>query len=149
MKPNFRGDRWRRPKGLHSKVRLSKKGNVGLVRKGRSKGKRKKERIKLVHNIKELKNNKEVIIARVGLKKKIALLKEAEKKQIKILNIKNPKEFLKKIEEEKKKKEEEKKGKKKKKEIEVKKEEEKKKEKLDEKLKKEEIKKEKKEERKG
>jgi len=97
MKPNFR-DKWRKPKGKHSKVRLSKKGNVGLIRGGMSKGK-KGER-KVVHNIKELRSSKEVIIARIGLKKKIELLKEAERTGIKILNIKDPREFLKRVEEE-------------------------------------------------
>lgn len=128
MKPNFRkGVGWRKPKGIHSKVRLSKKGNVGLFKMGMSKGKIKK--VRLIHNIKELKGNKEVIIARIGLKKKKRVLEEAEKNGIKILNIKNPEEFLKKIEEKlKKKKKDEKEEKNGKKEN----------EKLDEKIKKEE-----------
>jgi len=63
MKPNFMKRRgWRKPKGLHSKVRECRKGNIGL-------------------------------------KKKKKVIEEAERLGIEIVNIRNPKEFLKKIEE--------------------------------------------------
>lgn len=118
MKPNFVKRRgWRKPRGLHSKVRESKKGNIGLFKIGMSKGKSNVKKTKIVYNIKELKNEKEIIIADVGLKKKKKIIEEAEKLGIRIVNIRNPKEFLKKIEEKKsrereRKKEKEDKGKK-------------------------------------
>jgi|SRR3989344_1829615 len=114
MKPNFR-NKWRKPKGIHSKVRLSKKGNVGLMRIGMSKGS-KKVKINLVHNVKELKKGEEAVIARIGLKKKKKIIEEAKKLGIKILNV-DINKFFKKIEEM----EEKKKRKKGKKENEVKK----------------------------
>ena len=89
---------WRKPKGLHSKVRECRKGNVGLFKIGMGKGCN-AENVKIIHNIEELKNEKMVIIADIGLKKKKKVIEEAERLGIEIVNIRNPKEFLKKIEE--------------------------------------------------
>ncbi len=103
------GKKWRKPKGLHSKMRLQKKGYKRSVKvgyetpknmRGLSKG---LEKV-LVNNINDLKNiNKKtqgiIISASVGIKKKIEIIKEAEKQKIEILNIKSPKEHIKKIEE--------------------------------------------------
>ncbi len=123
------GDKWRRPKGLQSKMRLNKKGYRKIVEVGygNKKGKRELiENLKVVYvkNLKQLKdidNKKQGIVINscVGNKKRIEIIKQAEKDNIKILNIKNPKEFVKNIEEkrkqEKEKKEEkEKEGRKKK-----------------------------------
>jgi len=101
---------WRKPKGIQSKMRLHKKGyrksvaiGYGSPRKVyglHSSGLKQT----LIDSVKELdKINKEVegiIISRtVGLKKKIVIVKKAKEKGIKILNIKNPDNFIKQTEE--------------------------------------------------
>ena len=135
---------WRKPKGLHSKIRLNKKGHAKSPSQGYRSPKniRRKKHI-LVHALKDLENVKEVVIAKtVGKKKKLELLKKAKELGVNVLNI-NIDEFVKKVEEELKKKKESRKTKvakreKKKKEAE-KKEETKKEEKKDEEKEKKEI----------
>ncbi len=151
---------WRKPKGIHSKIRLAKGGHRKKVEVGYKSPKlvrgfhRSGLKIKLVNSFKDIENvdkNKEgIIIAKtVGLRKKIELIKKIIENGITILNIRDPKEYLKKIEEslkekkeegEKRKQIKEKKGKEKKV-----KEKEEKKEELAEKIEKEEKDKEKKE----
>lgn len=87
---------WRRPKGTHSKVRIRKRGNPGIPIIGR------KTPIKtagtflgfkpvLVHNIRELehlnKKSEAAILARVGAKNKLEMIKKSEALGIKILNL--------------------------------------------------------------
>lgn len=134
--------RWVKPRGLHSKVRLGKKGHPKKVSSGYGSPKkvrglsREGLKIIMIHNENELKNidkEKEGIIVsgKVGLKNKIALLKKAKERGIKVLNL-NVDQYIKTKEDEIKKKREEKKkkdGKKK-----EKKEEKKEKDKLEEKL---------------
>ncbi len=91
--------RWRRPRGLHNKVRESRQGHRPKVKIGYGTG-RKPETI-LVRNLTELENAKgEVVLSGgLGMKKKTELIKKAQEKKIKILNIKNPQEYLKNVEE--------------------------------------------------
>ena len=151
---------WRRPKGIHSKIRLAKGGHIRRIEVGYKSPKlvrglhRSGLKIRLVNSFKDIKDidkNKEgIIISRtVGLKKRIELIKKIIENGIIILNTKDPKEYLRKIEDSlRKKKEEREKSKqvkeKKGKEKKVKEKEEKKEE-LAEKIEKEEKDKEKKE----
>ncbi len=103
------GVKWRKPRGLHSKVRLGLKG----YRKKISKGYKSPSLIKGFHSsglkvvavssvkdINKIKNEEEGIIIKkqVGLKKKIEIIKKAIESSIKILNIKKPSDFLKAVE---------------------------------------------------
>jgi large subunit ribosomal protein L32e len=164
------GTKWRRPKGLHSKVRLQFRSRKKIVKIGYGTHKELKHVNKqglketLVHNLKDIEKidakAEGILIAKgVGLKNRIEMVREAIKKNIVIINVKKPEEFLKRIDDGIKKKKEEKTEKKKekeekKKELEKKAEEKKKKEsaekgkeekddELTEKVKKEEDKKEK------
>ena len=99
-------DHWRKPKGVHSKIRLSRKGkrllvSIGykspvILRNADSSG-----RIPIIiNNVLELKNmdinkNFAIISAKVGNKKKISILEEAKKLKITFANIKNIDEFIK------------------------------------------------------
>lgn len=87
---------WRRPKGTHSKVRIRKRGNPSIPIMGYKTPSKDSGRINgmipvLVHNIKELemvdKKSHAAILARVGAKKKLELIKKAESLGIKILNL--------------------------------------------------------------
>lgn len=130
---------WRKPKGITNKKRLNRKGHTPNVRTGY--GTKQDDRNKtqglqrvLVQNISQLKeiNPKTqcAIIASVGKKKKMELLKEAQTLKIKIvdLNVKRYEDTVNKFLEQRKKETKEKKAEKAKKESE-KKEEEKKQEK--------------------
>ena len=103
--------KWRKPRGRDTQMRLQKKGNPKIVKIGYKKQKKKKELI-IIRNINELLNVKEkrVILAKIGKKKKIEVLKKAKEKHIEIVNI-NIKKFLKKLEREEREKKERKKGK--------------------------------------
>ncbi len=104
------GKKWRRPRGLQSKVRLQKKGYVRKVKIGWGSPKAVKGLNKnglkevLVTNIQELPdspNAQEGIIIKssTGTRKKVDIIKKAIELNIKILNVKNPGNFLKKVEE--------------------------------------------------
>jgi len=101
--------RWRKPKGMHSKMRLKKKGRRKLPNMGyRSpKGMRglnqRGLREVLVNNIGDLSNiNNKTQIAliskKVGLKNKLRILKMAQDLKVNIGNTKNIEEFLKRAE---------------------------------------------------
>ena len=87
--------KWRRPKGRDSKMRLQRKSypaspTVGYKTSRKESGKINGFRPVLVHNIKELNSinkNEIAILARVGTKKKLEIIKYAQEKNIKILNI--------------------------------------------------------------
>ena len=101
---------WRRPKGLHSKIRHSFKGHIKAVSAGfgspaalRGVGKSGLKNI-LVHSLKELGSiNTEqagITIAKaVGLKKKIEIAREAKNKGIFVFNIRDVDDFLKQVDE--------------------------------------------------
>jgi len=99
------GKNWRHPKGHHNKMRLCKAGHPGLIEVGyrmpravrglEASGLRKVA----VHNLRELEKidpKKEcALIANIGMKKKIEIVREAAKRKIAIFNVKNPEAFLK------------------------------------------------------
>ena len=100
--------KWRRSKGIQSKMRLKKKG----YRRSPSQGYRSSVKIRSLHrsglkpvlvaslnNIKIKKESEGAVIGNsVGLKKRYEIVKKLEEMQIKILNIKDVKVYLKKIE---------------------------------------------------
>lgn len=122
------GNKWRRPKGLHSKMRLSKKGynksvSIGYGNPKSTKGLDKSGlKLIIIKSLKELEkiNAKEEGIAvakTIGLRKKVEILKQAVKKSINVVNIKDIDKFLKDVEEKIKKTKEEKEKLKKEKEV--------------------------------
>jgi large subunit ribosomal protein L32e len=80
--------KWRKPKGIHSKMRERRKSYPAVVKIGYKKTD--KPAPILVHNLTELGNlkTKEAILARVGTRKKLEIIKAAHKAQIKLLNTK-------------------------------------------------------------
>ncbi|MBU4283872.1 MAG: 50S ribosomal protein L32e [Nanoarchaeota archaeon] len=122
------GNKWRRPKGLHSKMRLSKKGYNKSVSIGYGSPKKTRNlhasglKLVIIKSLKELEKidvKKECIaVAKtIGLKKKVEILKQAVKKSINVVNVKDINKFLKDVEEKIKKSKEEKEKLKKKKEL--------------------------------
>jgi large subunit ribosomal protein L32e len=116
------GPKWRKPRGMHSKIRLKKKG----YRKMPNAGYRSPNVVRGMHmsgltqvlitSLKDLENvSKEsqgaIISSSFGIKKRIEALKLAKEKGITVLNIKNPDAYLKEAEENMKKKKEDKKSK--------------------------------------
>lgn len=96
---------WRKPKGIHSKMRLNKKG----YRRSISKGYKSPKEVRGLHksgleavlvssikSLEKIENEKQgIIISKgVGLRKKIELIKKAEEKGIRVLSMKNAKKFL-------------------------------------------------------
>lgn len=104
------GNKWRRPKGLHSKIRLNLKGrgkNVSIGYRGPKKVRHMHKSGLLqciINSSKDLEglNPKEsciIISSSVGNRKRIAILKRAKELGFNVVNIKNPDEYIKKIEE--------------------------------------------------
>ncbi len=87
--------KWRRVRGKSNKMRLNRAGHASVPKVGfktmRSESGKVKGMIpKLVHNLQELNalgKDEAAIIARIGAKKKLEIVKEAEKAKIKILNL--------------------------------------------------------------
>jgi len=88
--------KWRRPKGRHNKMREKRKSypavvSVGYKRSKKEKGKISGKEMIRVSNLSELKkadkNSLVIFSSKLGAKKKISLIHEAEKLGIKILNI--------------------------------------------------------------
>jgi len=112
------GKMWRRPRGLHSKMRLQRKGHRNVVSVGyRTPAALRGMHISgleqiIVHNTSELSkinpSTQGIIVANVGEKKRIDILKEALKLKIRVINYKDPASYLKSIEEQMKKKKDEK-----------------------------------------
>ena len=103
--------KWRKPKGLHSKLRLNKRGKFKKV----SKGYRSPREVRGLHktgleerrvdNIKQLdvldnKKQGAIISSTVGRKTRIAILKRAKELGFKVLNIRNPEDYIKNAEQE-------------------------------------------------
>lgn len=90
--------KWRRPRGIHSKLRLNKAGHRKKPSPGfRSSRKDRKPNVILVTSAKDLVNANQSILlsSKIGLKKKLELLKLAGESKLNILNIKNVDEFVK------------------------------------------------------
>ncbi|MBU3941969.1 MAG: 50S ribosomal protein L32e [Nanoarchaeota archaeon] len=122
------GKKWRRPRGLHSKMRLSKKGYNKSVSVGYGSPRKTRNmhssglKLIIIKSLKDLekidtKNECVAVAKTIGLRKKVEILKQAVKKGIKVVNIKDVNKFLKDVEEKIKKSKEEKENLKKKKEI--------------------------------
>ena len=87
--------KWKKPRGRHSKMRKRRKSYPKIVLIGYKSskefsGKVNSLRPALIHNSKELlkiKKDEIAIIARIGSKKRIELIKLANEKNIKILNV--------------------------------------------------------------
>ena len=92
---------WRRPRGMHGKIRLKIRGHpsqpsVGYKNVANVRGKIQGLNPKTIYNEQELTNlgkNDIAIIGNVGLKKKILLVEKAKSLGIKIANL-NADEFL-------------------------------------------------------
>ena len=87
--------KWRRPRGTHNKLRLKRVGHPALPTVGHRSPRKESGKIsglipKLVHNVNELSKldkNSIAIIARVGARKKLEIIKKAEEMKIKIINL--------------------------------------------------------------
>ena len=102
---------WRRPKGLHSKVRLGKAGHEKMPSPGWGSPKAVKHLHKsglrqiLVRNSTDLegldpKKDGIILSSKTGKKKKLDLIKLTEEKGFRVLNIKDTKSFVEKIKKE-------------------------------------------------
>jgi len=107
---------WRRPRGLQSKMRLNLKGYCRCVSKGYRSPKKVRGfdksgvnaiKVSCVKDLEQVKDEG-VIIKKVGLRKKIEIVKKAVEKGITIINIKDVNAFLNEVEEKMKKKKAEK-----------------------------------------
>ncbi len=90
--------KYRKPRGRHNKIREKMKGNPRKVSIGYKKPEKKK-RVIVIFNIQgllELNRGEKIILAKIGNKKKLEIVKKAEEKGIEIVNL-NIKKFLNKI----------------------------------------------------
>ncbi len=86
---------WRAAKGKHSKMRRKRKGypiipEIGYRSPREDRGKINNSVPKLVYNLNDLSSlgkNSVVILARIGAKKKLEVIKKAEEMNIRIINI--------------------------------------------------------------
>ena len=99
-------NKWRRPKGIHSKIRLREAGKRARVSigygtpknlRGLHKEGLKYIRISNLKDVDNLKENQIIVLAKIGGKKKQQILKEIIKRKLKISNL-DPKKFLEKYE---------------------------------------------------
>jgi len=82
--------KWRRPKGRDNKMRLKQKSYPRTVEIGYKKGKKSRSKIVVVKNIQELEKvgkGVEIVLGRVGQKKKIEIAKFVKEKGLKIKNL--------------------------------------------------------------
>mgnify|MGYP001170870742 CR=1 FL=1 len=102
--------RWKRPTGLHSKIRLKLKGRARGVSQGYRSPKSVRglyktglvqSKISSLKDMERLDSKQSCIIisSSLGNKKRLGILKKAKEKSFVISNIKNTDEFIKKIEE--------------------------------------------------
>ncbi len=95
---------WRRPKGRDNKMRENRKGRPGKPRIGEKKPEKMRDKIfgktKIrIRNIRELEKVKKgeiIVIAKLGKKKREALIKEIEKRNLEIVKDKQTKKEKKK-----------------------------------------------------
>lgn len=99
------GNIWRQPKGMHSKMRKK----LRSYKKHPSPSYSSPKQVRgltpegfipiIINNVSQLKDQKAIIISgKVGLKKRLEIIKKSLQLKIKILNIKNPENFVKEIE---------------------------------------------------
>ena len=101
---NKLGSNWRKPKGMHNKTRLSKKGHPLLVAVGYGNQKqfrgmyKSQFHYKLINSESDLENLKEeyvMISGSLGLRNKILLLNKIKTLNVKVLNVKDIEQFIK------------------------------------------------------
>ena len=83
--------KWRRPKGRDNKMRENRKGYPRIVSIGYKSQKSRDPKPILIHNENEFKNltkNTPIILAKLGAKKKLELIKKASELNLNVLNIK-------------------------------------------------------------
>jgi len=93
---------WRKPRGMHNKLRMRTAGHIkpvkighGLPLRGVDKHGLRLTLVKSINELKKLnKNQHSVIIADIGLKKKLVLINECEKLGFRIVNINDVKNYL-------------------------------------------------------
>lgn len=89
--------KWRRPKGIHNKMRERREGYPSRPEMGMRKPREERGKIKgmdaiRVENLKELGKAKHaIIIAKVGRRKRLEIEKKAEEMKLKILNLREKK----------------------------------------------------------
>jgi len=104
--------KWRKPKGRHSKLRLSKKGHEAVPSTGWGSPREVKHLhksglrqvlVKALNDFDKINKDEEGVIlgSTVGKRKKIELIKKAEEIGVRILNIRNTKDFIEKVQKEK------------------------------------------------
>ncbi len=104
-KTKFKNNKWRKPRGRHNKLRLCKKGHQMQPKVGYGCKKDNKYKnslgfyTKIINNISEiskLDKTKEVasISSKVGVKNKLAILKEAKKLNVRVVNVKDIDKFI-------------------------------------------------------
>lgn len=123
--------KYRKARGRHNKIRENNKGNPRKVEIGYKQQKKEIESVIVAMNVKDLKKiekGQKIAIGKIGKKKKIEIVKQAEKDGVIITNL-NVKKFMQKTEKDKLKKQEQAKTKVEKKKAEERKEDKKKKEK--------------------
>ncbi|MEK6816891.1 MAG: 50S ribosomal protein L32e [Nanoarchaeota archaeon] len=113
--------KWRQPKGMHSKLRKKRKSRMPHPSTGWSSPKsvRGLHRLGLkeryVQSVKDMegmdRKTEGVLVARVGIKNKVEILKKALELKVTVLNVKEPQAFVGKVEDELKKNKEDKKNK--------------------------------------
>ena len=106
--PQLKGT-WRRPRGLHNKMRLGLRGKptspaVGYSSpkavKGLERSGLKSVVVKTLNDLQHIKANEGILLsATLGMKKRTLLLKKATEMKLTLLNIKNPEEYLKQAQE--------------------------------------------------
>ncbi len=95
--------KWKKPTGRHNKMREKRRGYPPVVSVGYSSDKKEKGLIggkipviiRSINDLKRMGENETAIIGNIGKKKKLEIVRIAEEKKIKILNL-NIKKFLKK-----------------------------------------------------
>ena len=105
------GAKWRKPKGLHAKMRLKLKGYRKIDSKGYRSPKLARNlhksglAVKIVNTVRDVEKIKKgheggIIAKNVGQKKKVEILKKAKELDVKILNVKDINAYLGNVEKE-------------------------------------------------
>ena len=86
--------KWRKPTGRDNKIRESKKGHPKKVKIGYKQSKKTQIKPQLVRNVKELEKaskDQPIVLAKIGAKSKLELIKKAKELNIKLSNVKGAK----------------------------------------------------------
>lgn len=83
--------KWRGAKGRDNKIRLSRKGYPRAPTIGYKKQKSQLKKLILIHNLNELTSAKKdsfLILAKIGAKKKLEIIKKAQEMNMSLINVK-------------------------------------------------------------